>query len=332
MVKRLFVMVFAALFASSFAAPALAQDASPAAGTPLVTAAELGLPELNVRYTDAGYEAPAEVAAGRYLVTFENAGSTEFPISAGFLKIPEGWTFDDLLASFDEINAMFGEEGGEGDAGAQMATPESMESMDMASPAATEDPLAWLFETKIAGGPAAAAGEVGQAVIDLDAGEWAIWPDTFELGAAPLTVTGDMPADLQPPSANAAIVETDGENGFEFTVEGSFDAGVQIIEIRNDSTQPHFVEFDSLPGPATKDQVLQALGMLMSGTPVPADLPNLDATEVVSLASTQSSDTVQWLISDLPAGHYLIACWIPDPTREMMPHAAGGMVDVVEVK
>jgi hypothetical protein len=319
--------MLAALFAASLGAPALAQDASPVAGTPLVTGEDLGLPELNVRMTDAGYEAPAEVAAGRYLVNFENATSVEFPLGAGFFMIPEGWTFDDVLANFDAINAMFSEEGGEG--GKPTGTPESMDMA--ASPEPAEDPLAWLFETKIAGGASAAAGQTGQAIIDLEPGEWAIWPDTFEFGAAALTVTGEMPADLPAVTANATITEVDGENGFEFNIEGTLTAGRQIIEVRNDSTQPHFVELGTLPEPATKDQVIQAMNMLYSGTPVPSDLPNLEASTPAALSSTQSSETTQWMIVDLAAGSYVVACWIPDPTREMAPHAMHGMVEVIEV-
>ena len=330
MVKRLFALLLAALFAGSFVAPALAQDATPEVGAGLVTAEELGLPELNVRLTDDGYEAPAEVAAGRYLVTFENASSAEFSLSAGFFMIPYGWTFDDVLTRFDEITAMFSEEGGEGAEPA--GTPESMEAMDMAaSPEAPEDPMAWLYETKLAGGPAAAAGEIGQAIVDLEPGEWAIWPDTFEFGAARLTVTGEMPADLPAITANATITETDGENGFAFNVEGSLAGGTQIIEVRNESTQPHFVEFDLLDAPATKEQVLQAIDMLMQGTPVPADLPNIETAEVVSMVATQSSDTTQWLIADLEPASYMLTCWVPDPNHDLMPHSIGGMVEVIEV-
>lgn len=336
MVKRLFALLLAALFASSFVAPVLAQDASPVAGASLITADELGLPELNVRLTDAGYEAPAEVAAGRYLVTFENASSAEFSLSAGFFMIPDGWTFDDVLASFDKITAMFSEEGGEG--GEPAGTPESMESMESmdsmdmaATPEPAEDPLAWLYEAKLAGGPSAAAGETGQAIVDLEPGEWAIWPDTFEYGAAHLTVTGEMPAELPAVTANATVTETDGENGFEFNVEGTFAAGPQIIEVRNESTQPHFVEFGLLSAPATKEQVLQGIDMLMQGTPVPADLPNIDTATVVTLAATQSTGTTQWLIADLEPGSYMLTCWIPDPTRDLMPHTLNGMVEVIEV-
>jgi hypothetical protein len=322
--------MLAALFATSFVAPVLAQDATPEAGASLITADELGLPELNIRLTDEGYEAPAEAAAGRYLVTFENASSSEFPLSAGFFLIPDGWTIDDVLARFDEITAMFSEEGG---ADAEPAgTPESMESMDMAaSPEAPEDPMAWLYETKLAGGPSAAAGETGQAIVDLEPGEWAIWPDTFEYGAAHLTVTGEMPAELPAVTANATITETDGETGFEFNVEGTIATGPQIIEVHNESTQPHFVEFDLLNAPATKEQVLQAIGMLMQGTPVPADLPNIETAEVVTLAATQSTGTTQWLIADVEAGSYMLTCWVSDPTRDQMPHALGGMVEVIEV-
>src|SRR5215208_7944973 len=80
---------------------ALAQDATPEAESLF---ADLGLPELTVTATDEGFElSESEVEAGRYLVHFVN--ETDNPqIGAGFVRLVEGKTVDDL-AFADEMAA-----------------------------------------------------------------------------------------------------------------------------------------------------------------------------------------------------------------------------------
>ena len=83
------------------AAGALAQDATPEAESLF---ADLGLPELTVTATDEGFElSESEVEAGRYLVHFVN--ETDNPdIAAGFVRLVEGKTLDDLSFA-DEMAA-----------------------------------------------------------------------------------------------------------------------------------------------------------------------------------------------------------------------------------
>src|SRR5215208_8102174 len=83
------------------AAGALAQDATPEAENLF---AGLGLPELTVTATDNGFElSESEVPAGRYLVNFVN--ETDNPeIGAGFVRLVEGKTLDDLSFA-DELAA-----------------------------------------------------------------------------------------------------------------------------------------------------------------------------------------------------------------------------------
>ena len=76
-------VVAAGLLIVSGGASALAQDATPATESPF---ASLGLPELTVTATDAGFElSESEVPAGRYAVTFVN--ETDNPdLAAGFVR------------------------------------------------------------------------------------------------------------------------------------------------------------------------------------------------------------------------------------------------------
>ena len=130
------------------AAGALAQDATPEAESLF---ADLGLPELTVTATDEGFElSESEVEAGRYLVHFVN--ETENPdIAAGFVRLVEGKTLDDLSFA-DEMAS---------------GTPMPEEMPDV-------ETFAWLFDTYVAGGVSATS---DQAVIDLRGGEYGVWGD-----------------------------------------------------------------------------------------------------------------------------------------------------------
>src|SRR5215213_967630 len=114
-------------------AVAMAQDASPEASPVAENLfANLGLPELTVTATNEGFQlSESEVEAGRYLVHFVN--QTDNPeIGAGFVRLVEGKTVDDLSFA-DEMVA---------------GTP--MPQSDEEGP--NEETFAWIYDTYIAGG------------------------------------------------------------------------------------------------------------------------------------------------------------------------------------
>jgi len=148
----LFVLIVVTL---AVAGPAViaAQDASPAAQDGSL--ADTGFPELSMTLTDASLDGlPAETAAGWHVVSLTNSvTSTGDPFedawSVDFILLPEGMTADDVVAAFEA--AFAGPPEGEG-------SPAAMEGMDMASPAAgaaPADPLAFVYETYLPGGPGA---------------------------------------------------------------------------------------------------------------------------------------------------------------------------------
>src|SRR5687768_8243518 len=159
-------------------AGALAQDATPEAESLF---ADLGLPELTVTATNEAFElSESEVEAGRYLVHLVN--ETDSPdIAAGFVRLVEGKTLDDL--SFAEEMA----------SGTPM--PEQMPDVES---------FAWMYEAYIAGGVTTDSDE---AVIDLRGGEYGVWADnpTSPIAAAPLTVTGDPGARIEGPEPTAEV-------------------------------------------------------------------------------------------------------------------------------
>lgn len=250
-----------AMLATGVAAVA-AQDATPGA---TLSADELGLPELLVTATDTSFEnLPSELEAGRYLVTFTNESSMDTGIS--FMQLPEGITAADLTG---------GPPGADATPGPGMASPEAE-----GSPAAEGGeglPPAWYYETYIAGGPGAPAGETTQGIVDLTPGNYVAWADDPAAPQAPveLTVTGDEGAtpeamDIQ---ADVTVTEVKTDDGYAFQVDGELATGPQVIEISNESDQPHFMLLLRSPGPITVDQLFQLLSLPEGATP-PAGVPS----------------------------------------------------------
>lgn len=320
--------LFAAMLALLLGSPAvLAQEATPAAGTGLDTMG--ALPELNVVITDAGFEGlPAETPAGRYLVNVTN--STAEPASVGFIQIPEGQTLDELLAPMMAMMEA------EASPMAEMAD-EMTEASPVAGAEGAEDPFAWLYGTYVPGGAWAPAGGTGQSIIDLRAGEYVAWnDDPFSLpGASQMTVTeaAASPVAEDAVAADVTIRELGvAGQGYSFVIEGELRPGVQVIEVVNESDQPHFAELVLLPVPVTLEQ-LMALLMGEEGATPPADLPAIteEDIELAWYAPSQSAGTTQWVVADLQPGNYWIACWVPDPAAGGIPHALEGMIDLVEI-
>jgi hypothetical protein len=147
-----------------------------------------------------------------------------------------------------------------------------------------------------------------------------------------LTVTGDLATAVavEEPPADVKVREVNTGEGFAFEVEGEFRVGSQVIEIANESDQPHFMELVRSPGPLTMDQLVTLFEMEEGATPPPG-VPNPDEFELAAYAAVQSRGTTQWLAADLEPGYYMIACFVPDPTKGGVPHAFEGMVDIIVI-
>ncbi len=288
------------------------------AATPTGTGADLGalgLPEITITVDARGYAGvPSSLAAGRYLVTITNAttGGTN-SVAAAFLKLPAGVTAADLSA------------------GPSQATP------DAASPAATPDATAggvpaWFYTTTLAGGPSAAPGQTVRGVVELTAGDWVVWgDDPAAAKPVPVTVTGQAAATTTL-AADVMVDEVKTADGFAFRVNGSLRHGKQLIRIANQSDQPHFLLMTGSPVPLTKDQLQMLLSLPDGATPEPAScLPDPATLTTGVYAATQSPGTTQWIEADLTFDTYVLLCFISDPTKGGMPHAAEGMADVLTV-
>ncbi len=301
--------------------PALAQDASPAAGSASL-ADTLDLPELQITVTDTGFEGvPQETEAGRYVVTATRAG--EQPAAVEFVQLPEGKTIDDLLA----LGADEAPPGAYATPGPGMAEGSPMAGMG------EENPFAWVYETYIAGGVGAyPGGPIDQAIIDLKPGTYAVWASDPTAPQRPeeLTVTGDMPTDLPEPSADVTATTTGSSPEFHLEFSGEIAPGPQTLKFYNDSDQPHFLLFLRSPGPITMDQLMQLLSLPEEATPPPG-LPNPEEFQPVAFASAISEDATEWLALNLEPGTYIAVCFIPDRDNPQMPHAAEGLIDIITI-
>lgn len=317
--SRFLAVVAALLLSVTATAITAAQEATPTAAT---FADTLGLPELALTFDGTAFAGhPAETAAGRYLVSLTN--ETEELAAADFVQLAEGRTAADLVEPS-------GPPPGGGD-GTPMAEME-MEGSPAAGEA-PENPLAWLYETYLAGGPGAGGGSTAQAIVDLQAGDYLIWnEDTESPVTAELTVTGEMPADLPEPEADVTVREVNTEEGFAFELEGELAPGPLVVAVENASDQPHFMDLILSPDPITEEQLQMVLTFDPSSGATPSpDMPNPEEWLEAGYAASQSADTTQWLALDLQPGYYVLACFIPDPTNEGTPHAFEGMVEIIPV-
>ena len=320
------------------AGAALAQDATPMASPTAANAMfadTMGLPELAITASDSDYQGvPAETAAGRYVVTLTYTGSDPFGASVQFMQLPEGLTVEALVEELAPPPAA-------------VATP--MAGMDMGTPpgeeGGEEGAPPWYYEVYQAGGVGAVSGQTAQVILDLLPGNYVVWSGDPEGAQAPvaLTVTGDTAASpvagtpmagltgMAEPTANATVTEVKTADGFAFELEGTLAAGDNVIEIHNDSDQPHFMGLYGYPEPITMDQVQAFLTFDPSmGTPPPG---MIDETRLFqgAFANVQSAGSTQWLAANLQPGNYIMLCFVGDPTKGGIPHAFEGMVQIVQV-
>jgi hypothetical protein len=303
---RRFPVLFAlfALLAPLLLAPvAHAQEATPAATFP----AALGLPELAITITDTGFEAPAEIAAGRVLLTVtNNAPATQESADANLMRLPEGTTIEDVAAFF----------------GPQMVTPAT--GTDQAAPG-------WIYEATFAGTPIVLPGQTAQAVVDLSPGNWVLLNDSPGAPQSPqsLTVTGSAatPAAAQEPQADVDVQLQE----YAFVgLDQSIPAGPHLWKFTNTGTQPHIMILFRGPAGITMNQVMTLL-QSENATP-PADFPYQESDfdfNQPGLGAISPGQT-SWLALDLAPGTYFALCFVPD--RETgTPHALMGMVQVFTV-
>lgn len=319
--RRLLSVVALLLAINAGMLQSVAAQATPEAA-PTNPFAELGLTQLDITITDTAFEGvPSDLDAGRYVVAFTNAATSDVQEGGAFLQLPEGMTTDEFMA--------------------MAAPPEATPVGDAASPEAS--PVAegqddgyppWYYETQIAGGPYADPGETTYAVVELAAGEWVFWAEYPGAPQAPvaIAVTGELPSDLPVPQADVTIEMSE----FAFAFSDPLVAGPQVIELANVGEQPHFIGFGMVPAGTTADEVL-ALFESEFGDPAaspvatPVGALTFDDVEEGWGSGDQSGGVTAWYAIDLDPGTHVVVCFVTDPETGL-PHIMLGMIDVIDLE
>lgn len=286
----------AMLVAASVGTPITAQTAGSVEAAPPLQSLEF--PELRLVATDEGFEAPREIAPGRYLVMLENRGTPDGPAATSdvtILQLPAGVRLDDL-------NALLSTEGA--------AVP------------------GWFGDIVSTGGFNVAAGETGYAVLDLQAGEWAVGVgDTNPF--VPLTVTSDEAASDTPitdPAADLTIELSDSA----FDLPDQLQSGRQVWHATNSGEQLHELVLVKTPELVTVEQVLTIVG-LPEGDTLPPGMPDPATFDFLAAGMKPLSPGHEiWIETELAPGYYVALCLVPD-AESGAPHAMLGMVNIFTV-
>lgn len=282
--------------------------------------ADLGLPELDVTITAAGFEGIGEsLEAGRYVVTATaTEDSGEFGSAVAFVQ-PSGMTAEEFLAG---LGGPPEESAGEALEGTPAEGGEEMEEMGGAPPPE-------YYASMFAGGAGVMPGETTVFVVDLTPGEWIAWGDDPSGSQEPVIfeVTGEMPADLAEPESDATL--TMGEYVIGVT-DGELVAGPQVLKIENSGVQPHFIASGLATVDVTEADIEAVLESEMTGTPAAVDFDPDEDFEDSFYTASQSTDTSVWIAVDLEPGTQVLLCFFPD-MADGMPHAIKGMYALIEV-
>jgi hypothetical protein len=259
----------------ALAGPAAAQEATPGAGmSPL---AGLGFPEVEITIENGEITVPAEVEAGRVLITYENVGDeSSHPI---LMQLPADVQVEDAVADLG---------------------PEAME------------PPAWFLDATFPGFVGETLpGETSHAVVDLLPGSHFVLDDApfpFEVVASDATPTAS-----QVPEADGLVRLF--EMGFAFPE--TIEPGRQVWQVTNTGDLPHELLLIRSSEPVTAEQILELFTMEDEhATPVGGG-PSLADLEPVGGIGWLSPGQTAWTDVTLEPGIYAAVCFVFDPETGM---------------
>lgn len=228
-------------------------------------------PDLNIDVDADGFNVPAAVDPGWYLVTLTN--NTEADIVADLVMLPSDRTIEELQG------AVTTDSGGS-------TVPD------------------WFEEVTFAGGPWAKAAGRGQTLVPLTTGIWHV----LQVGSAKSPVAefkvndGPAPVDLSTYGQSVDIAMAPGT----FTMPGEVPTGNLIWRVANGDTLTHAFALVLLPGEISYDEMFT---MLKTGE-VPEDVKLDDAPIVGGIGLLSGGKTI-WTVFDLNPGYYVALDYVP---------------------
>jgi hypothetical protein len=310
--RRLTTLFVAFALLLVLAPVAVAQEGTPAAGSPTASTSLLaGLGYADLVFTTDGnaLTLPADVTANRYRLVVDNA-SAQLSADVSIGMVPDGQDPAALIAEFQAAEN-------------------------------AEAPPASFFEMVFVGGVYSFPGTADDAIITLAPGTYIVslqaYSETDEETPPvsvyeQLNVTGELP-ELTDPAAEVTVTMLE----MAFEMPDTIAAGPQIWHLTNTGAFPHFMVIDQSPQPVTPAQVQATLDMFFGmGTPTASPMATpvepIDPESLIFTAQGQVLSTGQsnWLEIDLAPGTYIAFCFVSGP-GEVPPHAALGMFKVFTV-
>ena len=283
--------------------------AANSAGMPALDPRLAGYPELEIRLTEDGIEAPASASPGRTLLVEHN--DEDYPGHAFVMRIP-----DDV--------------------------PDSAILEALAGPAVAEETPEWFWRAEFLGnGDRAMPGRPAVALVDLIPGHYLVgdhFRPTDQFARFEVSTPASAADAASDPHAD--VIAELFEMGF--ALRDDVPTGRQVWEIRNTGAMLHEIAIFPLPAGATAEEVTAAvsaeLEVEFGGDPARAratidalgpDWKNWSA-DLVAGVGVLSPQRSSWTQFDLEPGTYGAVCFVPEPTS-MTPHLMMGMTDVFRV-
>lgn len=281
------VLVAVAVALGTGPAVVAAQVSTPTSIPPALT-----YPELSVTATDKGFTLPAEITAGRYLVTLANTGS--HLIEAAIVRLPA----DVNTGRFQNA----------------LATP-SVPS--------------WLGTTVSVGGPGATPpGGQTQVIVDFAPGQYVITTlsnsPNFTSGLTVGANTGSAAPEAVPADLHVTLKD------MSFDLPAKVGAGYHVWQVTNTGDQLHQMILERVPNGTTLEQIKESLTRSPEATPPPNGLTAADFVPAGGLSELSPKQTA-WVLVDLTPGRYLAISFDPDPHHDGVSQAREGMIKLFDV-
>jgi len=263
-------------------------SSSPASGGPDMSA----YPRLDVTIMDTEIQVSmTTIPAGWVVLNVTNSSSDDG--GAGVLGPGEGQTMDELRAA--------------------AATP----------PADPEGFPPFLYDATILGGPGSmSSGQSGQALVNIPAGDWVVFPQGNQ-PPVPITAADGPDSNTTAPNPDLKLQLVD----FAFGGFSNVNAGPQIWEITNLGGQPHMLTMAKVPDGTTIAQVLNTVTSMDMGTPSPDALTEDQIQSIPDGVLLLSTGQTMYLPLTLDVSTYVALCFVTDPNTGM-PHVMEGMAAV----
>jgi hypothetical protein len=244
-------------------------------------------PEVHFTAKDFAFEGPDTISSGWTTVVLHNDGPTLHHIM--FLHLTQGKTIADFKAAVA-----------------------AMKPTDMMPP---------MWAVPAGGVNPPMPGSDTRAIVDIQPGDYAIVcivdipdhvPHMMKGMIKGLTVTPSSGAAATEPVADVTVDAVD----FAFAPSAPLTAGHHLIKFENKGTQPHELELVKLGEGKTMDDLAKW------GATYQGPLPGTSLGGAAPMMPGQ----VEYIPLDLTPGNYAMLCFVPDPTKNNMPHLAEGMV------